>query len=122
MRTVISHNLYTCLISYVNVTIKCLCVCTDLLPSVDDVLCIRQSVDTGPSYNRVMSGRGMGHFHCTELKKRLTQRHPAEQHLPGIQTQMDAVNSKVKILLSLLLSTYSSPTRQKFARNTDRNE
>lgn len=76
----------------------CLCVCTDLLPSVDDVLCIRQSVDAGPPNNRVMAGRGVGHFHRTELKERLTQRHPAEQHLPGIQTQMDGVNRKVKSL------------------------
>lgn len=64
----------------------CLCVCTDLLPSVDDVLCIRQSVDTGPSYNRVVTRRGVGHFHGAELKERLTQRHSAEQHLPEMQT------------------------------------
>lgn len=64
----------------------CVCVCTDLLPSVDDVLCIRQSVDTGPSYNGVVSRGGVGHFHGAELKKRLTQRHSAEQHLPEMQT------------------------------------
>lgn len=73
----------------------CVCVHTDLLPSVDDVLCIRQSVDAGSSYDRVVSWWRVGHFHCAELKKGLTQCHSAEQHLPEMQTHSHAVNDKV---------------------------
>jgi len=62
------------------------CVCvrvrTDLLPSVDDVLGVRQSVDAGSPDDRVVPRGGVGHLHRTELKKRLPQRHSAEQHRP----------------------------------------
>lgn len=66
--------------------------CAYLLPSVDDVLCIRKSVDAWSSYNRVVSRGCVGHFHCAKLKKRLAQRHPAEQHLPEMQTHKYSFN------------------------------
>lgn len=65
-----------------------MCGCTDLLPSVDDVFGVRQSVDTWPPDDRVVTRGSVGHFHGTELKERLSQCHPAEQHLPAITNKL----------------------------------
>lgn len=71
----------------------CVCVYTHLLPSVDDILCVRQSVDTRSSYNRVVTRGGVGHFHGAELKEGLAQCYSAEQHLPGMTNTQDAAVS-----------------------------
>ena len=67
--------------------------CTHLLPSVDDILCVRQSVDARSSYNRVVTWGGVGHFHGAELKEGLAQCYSAEQHLPGMPNTQDVAVS-----------------------------
>uniref|UniRef100_A0A2D4I3U9 Uncharacterized protein n=1 Tax=Micrurus lemniscatus lemniscatus TaxID=129467 RepID=A0A2D4I3U9_MICLE len=54
---------------------------TYLFPSIDDILSIGEPIDTWPANYRVMSGRGVGHFHGTKLQEGLPQCHTAKKHL-----------------------------------------
>lgn len=73
-----------------------------LFPSVDDILRICQSINTGSTDHRVVSRGSVGHLHSTELQEGLAQSDPAEQHLP-------VAHVTGPVLVSRAASTSSNP-------------